>query len=251
VTRSRFAPLLVALLALSGVGPASAASSATVTVDGRALLVPAPVGMRPAPQLESSYMDAAADFGGDLKAVFRPDSALAALSPGRASDPRASAALVLVYRGALAQTPGEFRARLVYGGNTDQALRARSSDTTLFDRIRRTLHDHPEGTPEVTLPSVPGERVGVASFRLGDDAVGWLTATARGPGRAGGVQGAPRLEATATAVVAGRVIGLVMVGNVRPTTRTVPGMRRAMREWVEAVIAANAPGGAPPDSVGR
>ncbi len=242
---------IAALRASAGPAPARLA---TVDVDGRALRVPAPAGMSRAPQLDSAYADATRDLGGDLKGVFWPDSALARLRPGgRPPDPRSSAALVLVYRGVRAQTPGQLRARMVYGGNTDQALRARSSDTVLFDRIRRTLHDDPEGRAEVALPSAPGENVGVASFRVGEEAVGWIQASAFGLGGPARAPAPPRLRATATVIAGDRVIGMVMVRDERPTTRSVATLRRAFREWVRATIEANdsLPGSPDRDSIGR
>lgn len=239
----RFLPILLVLSCAASAAPAATAGAARiagtarVVVEGRVLEVPAPAGARIAPELETWYVDACRSLGGDLKAVFRPESLAAHGVAGRPAE--TGVALVLEYRGALAQTPAEARIRFVYGGNADQALRARSSDTVLYDRIRHVMHRDPEGQADVVLPSAPGENVGVATFRVDDRASAWLVATTRPLLPGARAAAGPTLRASATVIAGERVIGMVMAGAGRPTTGAVVRLRRRFEAWVRATLEAN------------
>lgn len=237
--------LALAAILSAGCAPSGAEGGNVNTVpvefDGRTIQIAVPAGMSYAEELLPVYAGMVRDMGADARAVFWPDSSLAALRGGASrADLKVAAAVVAVFKGDLAQTAEQVRGFFAYEStNRERILKSYSTDTTEYARVQGVLRQDPEGRDDIPLPLGPGPRVGLASFHLEDRAGIQIQANSLTVQSAGGPVSMTSLRAIATVIVGDRVLGMFLVRNSRPTTRAVADLSREIRAWVQETLAAN------------
>ena len=238
-------------LALAGILPAGAAAecapagrtgaTVAVEIDDRTIRVAAPRGMSYAAELLPMYTTLARNMGAEARAVFWPDSSLAALRAGRPPENSMIAvACVAVFKGESSPTADQAREFFAYEWkDAERILRSNSTDTAEFARVQSVLHGDPDGRNDIPLPLASGRRVGLAIHHIEDRASIQLQVNSSTMQSAGGPVAVTNLRALSTVIVGDRVICMLLSRNLRPTTRAVADLNGDSQTWVKETIAAN------------
>ena len=213
---------------------------ATVELDGRRIDLPLPPGLTHGPELTHAFRDQMQSTGGEVLAVFWPDSAMTARREGRLREVPFPTATVVAFRGDKARTPREGLAYVLFvERNRQQVMQSSSMDSALHVRVQRVLSEDPEGQADRPIPLDPDSRVCLDIFSVRGRATVELQMIGSNTAGASGQAPLATLRALTQVVLRDDVIGMFLIQRGRPTTRAVAELKHATVAWVEETLLAN------------
>jgi protein TonB len=245
----RRAILLAVVLLGAAAGPAAAFDPApapvdSVVMDGPAIRIPMPGGLVLANDLiplMQGVMSAMGGSQGELRALFLERSFGEDLRAGKVPvNLLPDCAMLIVMKGELAWTGPQALDFIARAGRDPQAvLRDNATNAKLQAKAQRILRDDSTGVADLAIPLVAGDQVGLVGFPVDGSAFCQVQAAARAM-TAMGREGVLTLVSGRSLVVArDRAFLLLLVRYVPVTTRSVAVIRRDLRAWTRAVLAAN------------